>query len=223
MVSYGSSPWLEVVSVNGQVLQQFVKRGHFKSPFFMCTAPDGSIFISDYHKHTITKVDDPLNVLQTFNSPLLKKPHGITAVTEDHILVGSYWNHRLLLLQPSTNTVTTLLGEDDGIDTPHSLAYCPDLKKVYTAKWNTNIIAVYQVKSQSGVLTAFPQRSKKLQITEVRAKMRAVPSPRTLCGCDLAFAFTLRMLFCFVLLLLCFYFFVLYFILPKENKTAFAK
>jgi len=149
VVSYSSQPWLEVISMDGKVLHQFGKTGkfkHFKYPAFMCTTPGGSVFISDWDTHTITKVDGQLNLLQTFTSPLLQQPWGITAVTEDQVLVCSFYNRSILLLQPSTNTVSTLLGEDDGIEQPYSLTYCPDQKKVFVApNVSTDIIKVYQV------------------------------------------------------------------------------
>jgi len=148
VMSYDHSPWIEVVSMEGKVLQQFDKTGkskHFKYPWFMCTTSDGSVLISDYQTNTITKVDESLNILQTFTSPLLHGPHGITAVTDDQILVCSSLNDSIMLLQPSTNTVTNLLDEEDGIDRPHSLAYCPDQKKVYVAPCYVATIKVYQI------------------------------------------------------------------------------
>jgi len=147
VVAYHSSPWLEVISMDGKVLHQFGKSGksqHFKDPSFMCTTPGGSVFISDWGTYTITKVDAQLNLLQTFTSPLLQTPLGITAVTEDQILVCNK-NDSLVLLQPSTNTMSTLLGEDDGIKYPYTLTYCPDQKKVYVAPFCTDTIKVYQM------------------------------------------------------------------------------
>jgi len=148
VVSYYNQPWLEVISMDGKVLRQFdksEKSQHFKNPIFMCTTPGGSVFVSDYGTDTITKVDAQLNILQTFTSPLLKEPRGITAVTEDQILVCSSKNHSILLLQPSTNTMSTLLGKDDGIEYPYSLTYCPDQKKVFVAPGKTALIKVYQM------------------------------------------------------------------------------
>jgi len=148
VVSYNSQPWLEVISMNGKVRHQFNKSRksqQFKYPAFMCTTPGGSVFISDYGTHTITKVDGQLNLLQTFTSPLLQTPWGITAVTEDQVLVCSNKNNSILLLQPSTNTMSTLLGKDDGIEDPWSLTYCPDQKKAYVATNYTDTIKVYQV------------------------------------------------------------------------------
>jgi len=147
VVSYDRPPWLEVVSMDGKVIHQFDgKSKHFISPCFTCTTPKGSVLISDYGANTITKVDTNLDILQTFNSPLLQVPRGITSITEDQILVCSHNNHRILLLQPSSETMRTLLGEDDGIFIPYSLAYCPDQKKVFVASQQASKpIQVYQI------------------------------------------------------------------------------
>jgi len=136
VVAYFCPPWLEVISMDGKVLHQFEELGtsqHFKAPSFMCTTPGGSVFLSDWGTNTITKVDAQLNILQTFTSPMLQEPRGLTAVTEDQILVCSSKNHSIVLLQPSTNTMCTLLGKDDGIEESYYLTYCPDQKKVYVA------------------------------------------------------------------------------------------
>jgi len=148
VVAYDSQPWLEVISMDGKVLHQFDKSGisqQFKCPFFMCTTPGGSVFLSDCGTDTITKVNAKLNLLQTFTSPLLQEPRGITAVTEDQILVCSQRNNSLVLLQPSTNTMSNLLRKVDRISHAFSLTYCPDQKKVYVAPSYTDIIKVYQV------------------------------------------------------------------------------
>jgi len=148
VVSYSKPPWLEVISTKGKILHQFQKTGetkHFQYPAHLCVLPGETILISDSGTNTITKVDESLNILQTFTSPLLHGPWGITAVTEDKILVCCYRNDSILLLQPSTNTMTTLLGKDDVIKYPDSLAYCPDQKKLYFATRFYATIKVYQI------------------------------------------------------------------------------
>jgi len=152
VVSYWKKPWLEKVSMDGKVLKQFDMRQnpeHFKFPHYICSTPDGSVFISDCSTQMITQVDVSLNLLQTFTSPLLKYPRGITAVMEDQILVCNYSMenpHSILLLQPSTNTVTTLLGEEDEIECPYSLTYCPGEKKLFVKSGTINKeIKVYQI------------------------------------------------------------------------------
>jgi len=147
VVTYSEQPWLEVITTDGKVLHQFHSTGeteHFKSPDFITTSPDGTLWVSDGDNNTITKMDASLTILQTFTSPLLHWPRGITAVTEDEILVCSYSNNSLVLLRPSTNTMSTLLGKDDGIEKPYCLTYCPQEKKIFVAPNETDSIQVFK-------------------------------------------------------------------------------
>jgi len=147
VVTYEEQPWLEVITTNGKVLQQFHSTGetqHFKSPLFITTSPDGSLWVSDDGYNTITKMDASLTILQTFTSQLQEGPCGISAVTEDEILVCSSHNNSLMLLHPSTNTMSTLQGKDDGIEGPYSLTYCPQERKIFVAQFFTDSIQVFK-------------------------------------------------------------------------------
>jgi len=147
VVSYHKQPWLEVISTDGKVLHQFHSTGetqHFKYPDFITTSPDGTLWVLDWDNNTITKMDASLTILKTFTSPLLERPCGITAVTEDEILVCSRGNNSLVLLQPSTNTWSTLLGKDDGIKKPNSLTYCPQKREIFVAPNDTDRIKVFK-------------------------------------------------------------------------------
>jgi len=147
VVTYYQQPWLEAISTDGKVLHQFHSTGktqHFKSPDFITTSADGTLWVSDQGNNTITKMDARLTILQTFTSPLLQTPRGITAVTEDEILVCSQGNNSLVLLQPSTNTMSTLLGKEDEIERPYSLTYCPQERKVFVSPLESDSIQVFK-------------------------------------------------------------------------------
>jgi len=138
-VTYKEQPWLEVITTDGKVLQQFHSTGetqHFNEPY--------TLWVSDWVNNTIMKMDAGLTILQTFTNPLLEEPRGITAVTEDQILVCSRGNNSIVLLQPSTNTVTTLLEEDDGIELLHSQTYCPQERNIFVAPVVTDSIKVFK-------------------------------------------------------------------------------
>jgi len=145
VVTYRYHPWLERISNDGKVLHQFhstEKSRHLKEPDFITTSPDGTLWVSDYNS-TITKMDAGLTILQTFTSPLLYLPRSITAVTNNQILVCSQRNNSILLIQPSTNTISTLLGKDDGIKA-YSLTYCPQDRKIFFAPYSTDSIQVFK-------------------------------------------------------------------------------
>jgi len=139
------NPWIRVISWEGKILKEFNESQHFDRPDFITTSPDGILWIADWRKNTITKMDASLTILQTFTSPLLETPLGITAVTEDQVLVCSHDNHNIMMLQPSTDTMSILLGTEDGIIEPFSLTYCPTKKNIYFAQYRPVGIHVFQI------------------------------------------------------------------------------
>jgi len=147
VVTYREQPLLEMISMTGKVLRRFhstEKSQHFELPDFITTSPDGTLWISDCGNNTITKMDAGLNILQTFTSQLLADPCGISAVTEDQVLVCSAGNNSLVLLQPSTNTMSTLLGKDDGMEHSFSLTYCPQKRTLFVASYWADSIKVFR-------------------------------------------------------------------------------
>jgi len=144
-LSYKHSPWLEVIATDGTVLHQFNNEGTtqpFKYPYFL-TSDEGYVYVSDRITNKITKLNFSLQLLQTFSSRLLSWPRGIVSISPDQLLVCSLRNHRIVLLNTSTGKSSILLGEQDGIEYPRSLSYCPKQKKLYVAKLYTDSLAVY--------------------------------------------------------------------------------
>ena len=149
IVSYSSNPWLEVISQQGKVLHQFSNSGttqNFQSTDWLSSTADGMIYVSDTRTSTVTKLDNRLNLLQTYTSPLLRHPRGITAVSEDQLIVCNHINHSVVLLRPSIGEMSTLLGEKDGIQYPYSLSYSSKDRKIYVARYKTDSVFIYEMK-----------------------------------------------------------------------------
>jgi len=146
---YHSPPWLEVMSINGQVLHQYQDPGAastFKSPYFLTTSSDGFHYVADFNLYTITKLDSSLKVLQTFSDPQLIGPFGITSVGDGQLLVCSWRNNSIVHVNVNSGKMTTILGEEDGIVSPRSLAYCPQQSKLFVCtEYKTDSIQVYQM------------------------------------------------------------------------------
>jgi len=134
VVSYGSPPWLEVMDTDGRVLHQYQDPGAahtFKWPNFLTTSNDGFIYVADSKLYTITKLDSSLKVLQTFSDPHLEGPKGITLVGDGQLLVCSWWKDSIVHVDVNSGKMATILGEEDGIVRPRSLAYCPQQRKLF--------------------------------------------------------------------------------------------
>ena len=139
VVSYLSPPGLEVLSLDGKVMHIFSNnasgRDVFKSPSFITTSTDGMVYVSDTLNFTVTQLDLSLRVTRTYSDPMLQAPYGIISISADQVLVCSYDNHRTLLLCPSTGAITSILGQQDGIEKPDALTYSPSQRKLYVVPY----------------------------------------------------------------------------------------
>jgi len=149
VVSYDKPPWLEVMSTDGRVLHRFKKSGAtqtFKYPQFLTTSSDGFIYAADCGVHAIIRLNSSLHVLQTFSDQQLRRPFGLTSVNSDTLLVCSQDNNSIVHVNVNSGKVTTILGREDGIVDPYSLAYCQLQRKLFVCPSNINdSIQVYQI------------------------------------------------------------------------------
>jgi len=139
VVSYQFSPRLEVLAMNGTVLHRFTPvagRAVFRRPFFIATSADNMVYVSDWGTSTITQLDSNLRVTKTFSDPMLQAPYGIISVSADQVLVCTWGNHRILLLCPSTGVITSILGQQDGINEPYALTFSPSQGKLYIVPYD---------------------------------------------------------------------------------------
>jgi len=87
IVSYVSPPGLEVLFMDGRVIQKFNNQAAgvdvFKCPVFIATSADGMVYVSDGNKSTITQLDLNLHVIRTYSDPILQQPYGIICVNAD--------------------------------------------------------------------------------------------------------------------------------------------
>jgi len=149
VVSYMCSPWLEVLSTDGRGLHRFKEYGAaetFKSPHFLTTSSDGFTYAADRDVHAVIKLDSSLHVLQTFSDPQLGRPFGLTSVNSDTLLACNLDNNSIVHVNVNNGKVTTILGREDGIVRPRSLAYCPQQRTLFVCTHNkTDSIQVYQM------------------------------------------------------------------------------
>ena len=149
VVSYVDPPGVEMLSRTGSLKVRIdnttAGREVFMCPDYLTTSTDQqSIYVSDGETHMITRLDNRLHILQTFTHDLLRCPTGITAMSDDEILVATCVSNTIVSLQPSTGTCEKLLGEEDGIVEPKAIAYSPTQKTLYVSSWNGNSVHAYK-------------------------------------------------------------------------------
>jgi len=117
----------------------------FTYPTYLTTSTDQqSIYVSDRDAHMITRLDNRLQILQTFTHILLRYPMGITAMSDDEILVADHDSNAIVSLQSSKGTCEKLLGQEDGIVDPLDIAYSPTQKTLYVATLCGANVQVYK-------------------------------------------------------------------------------
>jgi len=150
ITSFTDPPGVQMMSLDGKVMytvdNQKAGRNVFKQPYFLTTSMDGFIYVSDWNNHTVTKLDQRLNVLRIYNDPSLQLPRGIISISRDQLLVCSIHNHSISLLNTRTGNTTVLLGWQDGLKTPWALSYCPTERKLFVAPLGSStIIQTYKL------------------------------------------------------------------------------
>ncbi|XP_052781949.1 uncharacterized protein LOC128218343 [Mya arenaria] len=139
IVSYDDPCKVVLMDMKGNV-KKSVDKDSSGNPLFIypehLTGTRGSqtppaIYVSDWDTNTITKLSISLEVLQTYHDPILKSPHGLTAVGDNQLLVCGKGNNNILLLDTLTGKITQLLGKEAGIECPFSVAYCPLRKMLF--------------------------------------------------------------------------------------------
>ncbi|XP_052778901.1 uncharacterized protein LOC128216381 [Mya arenaria] len=111
------------------------------------------IYVTDRATHTITKLSISLEVLQSYQDPLLIYPHGHAAWGGggNQLLVCGRGSKNIMLLDTLTGKITQLLGKEEFIRGPDNVAYCPLRKMMFvTCGFNSipelqNFVKVFKV------------------------------------------------------------------------------
>jgi len=135
IISYHDPGRVERITMEGRVTHELnnktARRKLFKTPRFITTLHGDHIYISDNGTNTIAQLDHNLQVLQTFTSHMMKGPAGIVCVSNNQVIVAGMNSRNILLLDTTTGTMTTLLGQTEGINYPYAVGWCTDSQKLY--------------------------------------------------------------------------------------------
>ena len=139
VVTYPDPGRVEMMTIDGRVIdaRDNQKTGNylFQYPNYIAISNRRGIYVSDLTTRTITQMDRTLHITQIFTSPMLTSPYGIVSVGTDQLLVADKDSDSIVVLNPTSGTVTPLLGQADGIQQPWAVAWCPASKKLYVGSW----------------------------------------------------------------------------------------
>jgi len=148
VVSY-HPPGVRIITKVGRTIRNLdnttTGREVFKEPRWITTTYDGSIYVTDWGTHEITRMDSNLTILQTLYGDMLKGPHGIISLNRDHLLVCSFRIDSIVLIRPSNSSMKVLLDKPSGTDRPRYICFCKEQKKLYVAPKHTGTILIYKL------------------------------------------------------------------------------
>jgi len=135
VVAHESPPGVAIIGKDGKVIHKVDNvisgRKLFENPRCITTPSDGSIYVTDRGTRQIFRFDACLTVLQSFSGELLSYPLGIIYINRDQLLVCNKDDDNIILIRPSSNSMTVLLDKQHGIECPTSLGFCKEQKKLY--------------------------------------------------------------------------------------------
>jgi len=138
LMSYCSPGGVKKMTMDGRVIDkvdnQKTGKQLFADPYNIAISKSGDIFVSDYGTSTIIQMDRNLRITQTFTSSVVENPCGIVSVNTDQLLVAGRNSDSIVVLNPTSGTVTPLLGKTDGIQQPLAMAWCPASKKLFVGR-----------------------------------------------------------------------------------------
>jgi len=149
-VSNDYPPTVAIITMKGKVIKKIdndtAKREIFITPRFLTASSDYEhIFVSDYGTNTITMLNPDLQVLNTFSDHnLLHSPCNLI-MWNDQVLVCGGGSHNIVLLDPSSGQMSTILDEKDGIDWPGVLAFCHQTRTLFITPFFRYNIQRYQL------------------------------------------------------------------------------
>ncbi|XP_045194880.2 tripartite motif-containing protein 66-like [Mercenaria mercenaria] len=148
VVSYISPPKVEILSLDGKVIQRIDTdssgKALFDCPWYVAVDRDGNcIYVSDTRTGSVTKVTTSGKVLDTYKDTNLSCPTGIAVYSDGSVLVCNYGNDNLHLLSSENKKIKTILNTTEG---PQALCFNTDLDSLFLSCLESKRETVFKYK-----------------------------------------------------------------------------
>lgn len=131
-VTDDAQPWVQVFDLDGTFLRRYGGEGVLAHPTGILLADDGSSYVADYDRRTVTRVDADGAVTATWTSPSpTVVPEGLVQDASGAILVADYRSGDVRVLPADPGAAEWPVLVDGGslepaLDSPTDLAIAPD-------------------------------------------------------------------------------------------------
>ncbi|WAR30457.1 hypothetical protein MAR_032999 [Mya arenaria] len=133
-------------------VQQLLQTNYYdksvpSNPQYVAVSPDhNTIYVSDQETNTVaalTRDGHVLGVLQDEDN--LMSPCGLTVDAQGCVYVCNYRSDTVCLVSPETGSVTRLVGKENGICNPQSVAVCDKTRCLYVGMPFSSTIKVFKI------------------------------------------------------------------------------
>ncbi|XP_045172829.2 uncharacterized protein LOC123534585 [Mercenaria mercenaria] len=149
VVSYVDPPKVEILSLDGKVIQRIDTdssgKALFQCPRYVAVDRDGNcIYVSDAGDDSVTKVTTSGNVLDIYKDVNLSYPEGIAVYSDGSVLVCNPRNDNLHLLSSGNKKIKTVLNM---AEIPHALCFNTESETLFLSLKETknNTILKYKL------------------------------------------------------------------------------
>jgi hypothetical protein len=139
---------VKILSMLGEIVKTFDKSDNgqnlFIEPWYLTVSPDNTmIYISDWDKHTVTCLTFDGKVKAIYKDDQLKTPQQIVVDEYGSVYVCGFNSYNIHQLTSGLTKVKILVDQNDRLQQPRSVAYCPNTMRLFVGMPNN--IKVFNV------------------------------------------------------------------------------
>ncbi|XP_053389362.1 uncharacterized protein LOC128552360 [Mercenaria mercenaria] len=148
VVSYISPPKVEILSLDGKVIQRIDTDSNgkalFRNPCYVAVDRDGNcIYVSDYLTNSVTKVTTSGKVLDIYKDTNLSDPQGIAVYSDGSVLVCNRGKDNLHLLSSENKKIKTVLNK---IERPQALCFNRESDSLFLSTYRSKCNTILKYK-----------------------------------------------------------------------------
>ncbi|XP_052771584.1 uncharacterized protein LOC128211170 [Mya arenaria] len=147
-VSYVSNPRIEVMTLDGHIISTFQtedRRQLFQKPTYLTVSASTppTMYVSDFHAQAVLQLSLDGKVLKKYRDKKLNYPESVVEVEPGQLLVCGGSGHNVVLLTESDGKMAEILGQNDELAYPYSVAFCPYTRTIVVGMLRTDSLKVF--------------------------------------------------------------------------------
>ncbi|XP_060606591.1 uncharacterized protein LOC132758899 [Ruditapes philippinarum] len=150
VVSYWNPSCVKILNMSGKIVKSFDNENNcqnlFSNPLYLTVSPDNTmIYVSDCDKNTVTCLTFDGMLKSIYKDEKLNYPHQLAVDDFGSVCVCGQDSNNIHQLSRNLNKVKILIDKSHGINTPTSIAYCQNTKRLFVGMDCNRKIKIFNV------------------------------------------------------------------------------